>query len=98
MRKGIDWSINLLGAIVLVVMSAALIGPTLINPVKAKDTETQPTSETVCKTADNCIDNLDGARCMVIYPDDSSPFCGCLKNEDCLNRRSGICGSNSRCI
>ncbi len=39
--------------------------------------------EDVCKIDDDCKNEEDGKRCIVIYPGDFKPFCGCLTNDDC---------------
>jgi hypothetical protein len=41
---------------------------------------------------------LDGPQCLLVYPGDFTPFCGCLTSTDCLNLRSGVCGSSNKCI
>jgi hypothetical protein len=59
-------------------------------------TKTNP-EEIHCKTDAYCLNNPKekGNKCLLIYPGDFVPFCGCLTTEeDC---KVGSCGSNNKC-
>lgn len=59
---------------------------------------TNPNPEEIhCKTDDYCLNNPkeNGKRCIQIYPESFTPFCGCLKTDDC---KVGVCGSNNKCV
>jgi len=97
MKKGFEWSVSLLFAVILGVVAAGVVWAGLTG--KASAAPAEPVKLTKgCNNNDDCINNLDGAKCLVIYPGDFTSFCGCLTSEDCSNRRSGICGSNNKCI
>ena len=97
MKKGFEWSVSILIAVILAVAMAGIIWAGLTGKTPIANAE-PVNSAKGCNNADNCLNNLDGAQCLVIYPGDFTPFCGCLESEDCLNRRSGFCGSNSKCV
>lgn len=48
----------------------------------------------ICKTDNDCLNSEDGTRCLMVYPGDFEPFCGCMTNNDCI---SGSCGPNNKC-
>jgi hypothetical protein len=93
MKKGIEWSINMLGAVILLIIAVALwwSALSLDRQIESED----PVDETICRTADDCANNVNGGKCLVIYTDYVTPFCGCLTSEDCTE---GYCGSNNKCI
>jgi len=97
MRKGFEWSVNLLVAIILGVVAAGIFWAALAG--KTPPTESEPVKlNEGCNNPDDCINNPDGSICLVIYPGDFTSFCGCYNSTlHCLNRRSGICGSNNKC-
>ena len=95
MRKGFEWSVSLLGAVVLGIVAAGIFF-SVINLSKAapKDPEKLTLNE-ACNNNDDCKNNDDGLKCLVIYPGDFIPFCGCLTSEDCKIGR--FCGPNNKC-
>jgi len=96
MRKGFEWSVNLLVAIILGVVAAGIFWSALVG--KTPPTKAEPVKLTEgCNNDNDCLNNLDGAKCLVIYPGDFKSFCGCLASEDCLDRGSEICGSDNKC-
>lgn len=98
MRKGFEWSVNLLIAVILGIVAVGIFWAALALKPPPSNSETIKLNE-VCKTDDDCLNNPDGAKCLVIYPGDFTPFCGCLTNKDCVNRRSGICDSKTdKCV
>ena len=51
-----------------------------------------------CTSEDDCTENLDGLRCLLIWQQETSRTCGCVYNEDCDGRRSGLCGTGNKCV
>lgn len=49
---------------------------------------------TYCKNDNDCEGNSQGIKCLLTYPGDYVPFCGCLTDADC---NVGKCGANSKC-
>ena len=100
MRKGFEWSVNLVAAVILGVVAAGIFWSAL-NGSTAPVAYASPTPvklDNSCKSDNDCTSNLDGARCVVIYPGDFNAFCGCLMSLDCAGRRSGVCDSTNKCV
>ena len=97
MKKGFEWSVNLLVAVILAVVAAGIFWSALSGKPSPAKAETVKLNEG-CNNDGDCINNLDGSKCLTIYPGDFVPFCGCLTSNDCLNKRSGNCGSNNKCV
>ncbi len=97
MKKGFEWSIYLMVAVILFTIAVLIFWSALQgeSPPEAQPVEIEKKS---CRSNVDCKNDLDGARCLVIYPETLEPFCGCLTNEDCENRRSGVCGPENKCI
>jgi hypothetical protein len=96
MKKGFEWSVNLLFAVILGIIAAGMFWAVLSEKPPPQDAEPVKLSGG-CNNNENCENNLNGSSCIVIYPGNFVPFCGCLSNDDCVNRRSGICDSNNKC-
>lgn len=97
MKKGFEWSVSILMAIILAVVMAGIVWSALAGktpPVTSAESNVQ---ENGCNNANDCLNNQDGGQCLVIYPGDFTPFCGCLVKGDCLNRRNDFCGSDNKC-
>jgi hypothetical protein len=56
-----------------------------------------PLEMKICKIDEDCQDNINGSKCVIIYPEKLEAFCGCYKNEHCVGRGSGICGTDNIC-
>jgi len=92
MKKGLNETVILVVFGVLLLIFSVLI---FVNGFKfGGSSNTQPAAESTLKTAcpNDCIDNLDGSRCLSIYSGGSySAYCGChveTQEEDC---KSGVC-------
>jgi len=96
--KGFDIAPVVVGAVILAILAIAFVNNFWTSTTIKKDTETEEPVDEGCKRDDDCIDNPDGSICLLIYPGDFSLFCGCLKNEDCKDKRSGVCGAENKCI
>jgi hypothetical protein len=88
-----DWEIVLLAFVLMIVFVSLMIaGVSGKPPPEGKATTTE--QKKYCKTDNDCSDDANGKRCLLIYPGDFIPFCGCLTNNDCA---VGICGQNNIC-
>ena len=98
MRKGVESNVvQFVGAFLILVISALIVWGFFVGKsygTSEKETEVKTQG---CDTDSDCDENIDGAKCLQIYPEYFTPFCGCLIDEDCLNKRSGVCGSNNKC-
>lgn len=92
MRKG-DVEIYLM-AFILMILLVAIVVSSASGKLTVEEKETKTKETGVCKTDDDCKDIVEGTRCLLIYPGDFVPFCGCLKSEDC---KVGNCDSNNKC-
>jgi hypothetical protein len=90
------WSVNLLVGLILFLVTIGVFWMT-IKPASSKVVEDSPTEkkEEVCKTDDDCTANPGGNKCLIIYPGNFVPFCGCLTDDDCTG---GYCGSDNKCL
>jgi hypothetical protein len=94
MSKGFDWSVSLLMAVILGIVAAGVAFAAIsfkAPPVKAE--VTQPTQG--CNSNADCANNIDGRKCMTVYPGSFEPFCGCMFDNECA---TGVCSSNNKCI
>ena len=99
MKKGFEWSVHLLVAVIIAVIAAGILWAGLAGKTpmaKATDADTAKLSKG-CDNENDCVNSLDGSKCLVIYPGDFTPFCGCLTSDDCLNTGGKLCGSNNKC-
>jgi hypothetical protein len=94
MKKGIEWPINLLGAVILLIIAVGLWWSAL-SLDRGIESE-NPVDEAICRTPKDCASNVDGSKCLVIYADYVTPFCGCLTSDDCME--GYYCGSNNKCV
>ena len=95
MKKGFYWSVSALFAVILGIVAAA-IGVAVISG-DTPDVAYGKAPETVmraCNNDDDCENNVDGLRCIIVYPESFEPFCGCWNSDDC---KSGVCVSSSKC-
>lgn len=94
MRKGFEWSVSLLVAVILGVIAAGIAFSAVQGktPPVANEEVTEITEG--CNNNDDCENDADGSRCIIIYQEGFAPFCGCLTSDDC---GGGFCGSNNRC-
>lgn len=97
MKKGFETSIYMVGAVLLAIIAGAIVLSALYGKAPPVDQNSKPFSSG-CNNEGNCIDDLDGSKCLMVYSEGLTPFCGCLVNDDCLSKRSGICGSNEKCV
>jgi len=92
MRKGFEWSISLLIAVVFLVFSVGIFWAqisgqkTTFNEEEMEEIKTE-----TCNSDSDCPGNQ---KCIQIYPGDFTPFCGCITNSDC---DGGICGPDNKC-
>jgi len=99
MKKGFEWSIQVFATIVLGVISAGIFYAALSGSTPPANASNENiTMDTSCNNDNDCTNNLDGSKCMVIYPGEFESFCGCLTSADCVDRRNEICDSNNKCI
>lgn len=97
MLKGFEWSVNLIVALILAVIAAGVFWAALAGKTPLTANAEPVKLDESCKNDNDCTANLDGPKCLVIYPGDFTAFCGCLASIDCAGRRSGMCGSNNKC-
>lgn len=98
MRKGLDWHITLMMAVILFVFSVVILWDALAGKTTASASPTTIPKQG-CDTDADCQTNPDGAKCLQVWPGDINPFCGCYNSTlHCIGRRSGICGTNDKCI
>lgn len=95
MRKGFEWSVSVLMMVIFAVAMAGIFWAGLMGKASAAPATSGDLETNLCNNAKDCLNNLDGAQCLQIYPN-ITQFCGCVENEDCLNRRSGICDTNNK--
>jgi len=62
---------------------------------ESKRSENSDELNKICKEDKDCKNNKDGHRCMMTYPGNFVPFCGCTKNSDC--NLGDLCGDFDRC-
>jgi hypothetical protein len=93
--KGTDWEIILV-AFVFMILFVSLIFVSTVSSKPPTESTTNVTEKKYCKTDEDCVNNSKekGKRCLLIYPGDFVPFCGCLTSEDC---KVGNCESNNKC-
>lgn len=92
MQKGVETTIGLVFAIVLLVVAVVLFW-SVFNPRVDVEME-EPEDDLICRTKADCADSREGTLCLIIYQEDNAPFCGCLTSADC---NTGSCGSDNRC-
>ncbi len=96
MRKGLfELSVQILIALLLLIVAVSVfLFP--VEKIKAA-TEAEPENpleEKACISDEDCENNPDGSKCVIIYPENLEAFCGCWKNEHCMG---GICGPDNKC-
>jgi hypothetical protein len=96
MKKGSD-EINLMIAVILGVIAAGIFWSALAGKTPPSKEEGLSLNN-YCNNEQDCSTNPDGSQCMVTYPDNLNPFCGCITSKDCINKKSGVCGSNNKCV
>ena len=91
MRKG-DSTIVVMSVILLIIMiyifSVGLQG----EPSEGGEFKKEGSA---CYKDEDCLEHEDGNKCLLVYPGNLEPFCGCLTNADCDSDK--YC-SNNRCI
>ena len=110
MKKGDAYNfIMVLGGVIILMIVVAVTWGFVLGEGFVKPKVTQETQEVKeakpCSDDRDCISNSNGAKCRGFYdpnfPERSSKFCGCEKNEDCQSTpevtRSGICGQTNTC-
>lgn len=92
-----ELSLSLLLTLILFGVTVGIFWMSLnLNSSKAQpDVDNISASEKTCNADDDCLSDPKGSKCLVIYPSEFSPFCGCLTDNDCSG---GICGSDNKCI
>lgn len=99
MKKGMTEGVILtvIGAALLIVCVAIFV---LGMQFKGTSTplESEDTTKTICPN--NCVDNLDGTRCLQEYSGGSyRAFCGCRKNTQTVDCEGGECDVfTSKCV
>jgi len=94
MRKGFEWSISILFALILAVVAAGMMWAALTG--KASAAPAEPVKLTKgCINDNDCLNKVDGSKCLVVYPGDFTSFCGCLTSVNC---KVGNCGSDNKCV
>lgn len=86
------FEIVLLAFVLFIIVAASFFAIFAGKPPVEQIQEEQ--KEKTCKTDDDCTNDLGGKKCLLVYPGDFVPFCGCLTNEDC---NVGDCGSYNKC-
>ena len=94
MRKGFEWSISLMLAVILLVFSVAIFWNAIAGKTTASASPTTIPKQG-CDTDTDCLGNPNGLKCLQVWPGDINPFCGCISNNDC---GVGVCGTNNKCI
>jgi hypothetical protein len=89
-----DVEIYLVAFVLMIIFVAVAFLAIMGRPSTKLESESIREGINTCKTDDDCEDNEDGLKCLLTYPGDFVPFCGCLTSEDC---ESGACGPNNRC-
>ena len=97
MKKGFQITVKLLMAVLLLMLSVMIFWAILIPDVSAKDDEALP-NVVECMSSKDCQSSTRGSACIMVYPDNYESFCGCTVNEDCLGKKSGVCGYDNRCV
>ena len=90
--KGVVFSIELLGAIVITVITVGVLyfwfsGTGEVQPASPNPPEVE------CRSHSDCSSNSNGELCMSIQT--SPTFCGCLDDSNCLTGRECI---NNICV
>ncbi len=90
---------QLLAGVILLILAVAFVSGWMFKAATSEPiSEDGGIQDEGCRTDSDCADNQDGSRCLIIYPDASDLVCGCLFNEDCLDRRNGFCGTENKCV
>lgn len=99
--KGYELTIYVVGAAVIFIISIGLVWGYVSGNLRKSGKPTNiAIASNVCRNHEDCSTptiNPNGALCIQIYPGNFTSFCGCIINEDCINRRGGVCGSDNRC-
>lgn len=96
MRKGFQWTVNMLMAILLLIFTIMIFWSVMTPNTSAQRGEVKK-DVVECMSSADCAESSRGSACMMIYPDNYEAFCGCSVNEDCAGKRSGVCGYDNRC-
>jgi len=96
MRKGIEWTINLLVAVILLIVIVALFWAGINSTGTPPQSDFQSSTVGQCSNDQDCTDNKNGTICIQIgdFQSDLKTFCGCLTNQNC---KSGVCGEDNKC-
>jgi hypothetical protein len=97
MRKGIEWVVSVLFAVILGALAAGILLKALSNE-GVQNVEAQTVITEGCNNDNGCANNINGMKCIIDYRSDYEAFCGCLKNEDCVNAGGDVCGANQKCV
>jgi hypothetical protein len=89
-----DVEIYLVAFVLMILFVAVAFVAILGRPSTKMESESIKEGINTCKTDEDCEDNDDGLKCLLTYPGDFVPFCGCLTSADC---NSGTCGPNNKC-
>jgi len=96
--KGYELTIYVIGAAVIFIIAVGLVWGYVTGNLKKSGKPVNPAIQSdICRSDGDCDTNPNGALCIQVYPGNFTSFCGCVINEDCLNRRGGICGSENKC-
>jgi hypothetical protein len=90
-----DWEIILVAFVFMILFVSLMVASISGKPSPYQNT-TKPEEKKYCKIDEDCLkdDKENGKKCLLVYPGDFIPFCGCLTNEDC---KVGNCGSSNKC-
>jgi len=88
---------EVVAAMILLIIAVAFYAGFLFTEGDEGTTEEKEELEG-CRTDDDCLSNLDGSKCLLVYPEGYTLVCGCIMNDDCNGKRSGFCGSENKCV
>jgi len=94
--KGIEPEIILVAFVFMILFVSIFVIGIFGRPSQTKTTATTTEEKKYCKVDLDCVNNAkeNGERCLLVYPGDFIPFCGCLTSQDC---KVGSCDYSNKC-
>ena len=94
--KGTEWEIILVAFVFMILFVSIFAIGIFGRPRQTTTTTTNTEENKYCKIDLDCVIDVKatGERCLLVYPGDFIPFCGCLTSQDC---KEGSCDSYNKC-
>jgi len=95
--KGFEIAPYMIGALILLLLAITFVWGFWSGALSMGSKDSEETILEGCRRDEDCENNLDGPKCLMIYPGEFTLACHCVYHEDCENRRSGFCEEN-KCV